>query len=53
MGVGFDAVRFGLVKRLEGADQQDDRDVLKRRIILNRFAQLVAVFAGHENVCQH
>jgi hypothetical protein len=45
--------RLGFVEGLEGAGQQQDRHALKRGIFLDRPAQFVAVFAGHEDVCQN
>jgi hypothetical protein len=39
-----------LVERLEGAGEEEHRDVLQRRVGLQRLAQLVAVLPRHDDV---
>jgi hypothetical protein len=50
VGLGFAGA--GLVERLEGAGQQQHRDVLEGRIVLDRLADLVPVPLRHDHVGQ-
>ena len=51
--VAADARRALLVEGLEGAGQQQHRDVRERRVLLDEVADLVAVLLRHDDVAEH
>jgi hypothetical protein len=48
--IGTDHAGTRLIKGLEGPRQQQNRDIPQLRLLLDRGAQFIAVFPGHDNV---
>lgn len=50
MSIGADLCALDLIERLEVAREEQNGDILQRRVVLDIFAHLVAVLARHDDV---